>query len=189
MSEDDKPYTTGEIAAICHVTINAVKKWIASGKLSAFRTPGGHYRVNREDFVEFLEKYKLEVKQEHFPEKRKILIIDDENDVVEFLKGALEAMDSAYLIETAGDGYEALIKVGDFKPELLILDIRMPKIDGFEVCRRIKGDPGTDGIKILAVSAYGRDDLEKIRQCGADNCLPKPIRLKEFRRHVQRLLK
>lgn len=190
MNNDEKrPYTTGEIASLCHVTINAVKKWIASDKLKAFRTPGGHYRVNREDFIDFLEKYKLDVKRSLFPEQRKIMIIDDEKDVQEFIKGALESMNNGYLIETAGDGYEALIKVGDFKPELLILDIRMPKIDGFEVCRRIKGDPGTKDIKILAVSAYGKEDLDKILLCGADYCLPKPIRLKDFQKNVHKLLR
>lgn len=184
-----RPYTTGEIAAFCHVTINAVKKWIASGKLEAFKTPGGHFRVSHDSFVSFLDKYKLDVKEEMFPERKKVLIIDDERDIVEFIRGALESMDQGFLIETAGDGYEALIKVGDFKPELLVLDIRMPKIDGFEVCRRIKGDASTREIKILAVTAYGRDDIDKIVQCGADFGMPKPLKLKEFQRNVHRLLK
>lgn len=189
MNEDRKPYTTGEIAAFCHVTINAVKKWIASGKLLAFRTPGGHFRVNRPDFMAFLDKFKLEIKEEFFPVRHKVLIIDDEHDVVEFVKGALESMGDDYLIETAGDGYEGLIKVGDFKPELMVLDIRMPKLDGFEVCRRIKQDKSTKNIKILAVTAYGTDDIDRIIQCGADYCLPKPIRLKDFQKNVHRLLK
>lgn len=189
MNDERKPYTTGEIASFCHVTINAVKKWIASGKLMAFRTPGGHFRVNREDFLLFIEKYKLEIKDEMFPDRKKVLIIDDEEDVITYIKGALEALNMGYIVETAGDGYEALIKVGDFKPELLVLDIRMPKIDGFEVCRRIKGDKSTRDIKILAVTAYGKEDIDRILQCGADYCLPKPIRLKEFQKNVQRLLK
>lgn len=188
-TEDKKPYTTGEIANFCDVTINAVKKWIASGKLEAFRTPGGHYRVNRNDFIDFVGRYKLDIKERIFPDKKRILIIDDEKEVVEFIKGAIEALQDGFSIETAGDGYEALIKVGDFKPELLVLDIRMPKIDGFEVCRRIKNDEKTRGIKILAVTAYGRDDMDEIMRCGADYCLSKPLKLKEFQRNVQRLLK
>ncbi len=188
MTDNKKPYTTGEIAGFCHVTINAVKKWIASGKLAAFRTPGGHYRVNREDFVLFLDKFKLDIKEEVFPGRKKILVIDDERSVLEYIKGALETMQQGFVIETAGDGYEALIKVGDFKPELLVLDIRMPNIDGFEVCRRIKGDESTKEIKILAVTAYGKDDIEKILRCGADFCLPKPIKLKDFQKNVLKLI-
>lgn len=189
INDSKRPYTTGEIAGFCDVTINAVKKWIASGKLEAFRTPGGHYRVNRNDFVDFVGRYKLDIKERIFPEKKRVLIIDDEREVVEFIKGALEAMEDGFLIETAGDGYEALIKVGGFKPELLVLDLRMPKIDGFEVCRRIKGDEKTKDIKVLAVTAYGRDDMDEVMRCGADYCLSKPIKLKDFQRNVQRLLK
>lgn len=187
MTDNKKPYTTGEVATFCHVTINAVKKWIASGKLVAFRTPGGHYRVNRGDFLSFLERYKLDVKEEIFPERKKILIIDDENDIVEFIKGALESMKMGFIVETAGDGYEALIKVGDFKPDLMVLDIRMPKIDGFEVCRRIKGDEHTREIKILAITAYGKEDIDRIIHCGADFCLPKPLSLRDFQKNVQKL--
>lgn len=189
MIDNKKPYTTGEVANFCNVTINAVKKWIASGKLGAFRTPGGHYRVNREDFETFVGKFKLDIKDKIFPNRRKILIIDDERDIVEFIKAAIESLDMGCTVETAGDGYEALIKVGDFKPELMVMDLRMPKIDGFEVCRRIKGDQNTRDIKILAVTAYGKEDIDKILECGADYCLSKPLKLKEFQKNVQRLLK
>jgi len=187
--ENKRPYTTGEVAAICHVTINAVKKWIFSGKLDAFKTPGGHFRVSQTDFISFLDKYKFDIKSEFFPDRRRILIIDDDRQVVEFIRGALEAMQEGYIIETAFDGHEGLIKVGDFKPELLVLDIRMPKFDGFEVTRRIKGNNSTKDIKILAVTAYGSDDIDKIIECGANDCLPKPIKLKDFQKNVHRLLK
>lgn len=187
-NNNKRPYTTGEIAAICHVTINAVKKWIFSGKLAAFRTPGGHFRVVHDDFFLFLDKYKLNIKNEFFPDRRRILIIDDEREVVEFVNGALESMQEGYIVEKAYDGHEGLIKIGDFKPELLVLDIRMPKFDGFEVTRRIKGDKATQGIKILAVTAYGMEDIKKIIECGADECLPKPISLKDFQKNVRRLL-
>ncbi len=187
--EHERPYTTGEVADFCDVTINAVKKWIAAGKLSAFRTPGGHYRVKQDDFKSFAGKYKLDVKDRLFPERKKILVADDERGIVEYVKAAIETMQMGWVVETAFDGYEALIKVGDFKPELLVLDIRMPKIDGFDVTRRIKGDPATKDIKILAITAYGKDDMEKILQCGADGCLAKPLNLREFQKNVQRLLR
>ncbi|MEE9615088.1 MAG: response regulator [Thermodesulfobacteriota bacterium] len=190
MKEDNRPYTTGEVASLCHVTINAVKKWIAAGKLEAFRTPGGHYRVKRDEFENFVTRYKLHIHEELFTKKRKILIIDDEPHIVEYVKGALELDGGdSYAIETAGDGYEALIKVGDFKPDLLILDIRMPRIDGFEVCRRLRLEETTKGIKILAMTAFGKDDMERIIQCGADRCLPKPLRVEKLRKDVERLLK
>jgi excisionase family DNA binding protein len=188
---EKRPYTTGQIASLCHVTINAVKKWIASGKLSAYRTPGGHYRVKRDDFREFISRFRLHIKEELFPTRKRILIVDDEPNVLSFLKDAIESRDDGakFEVETAGDGYDALIKVGHFHPDLLVLDIRMPRIDGFEVCRRLREDRSMRPIRILGITAYGRDDMEKIIECGADNCLSKPVRLKEFQKNVEKLLR
>ncbi len=188
MTESDRPYTTGEVAEFCDVTINAVKKWIAAGKLPAFRTPGGHYRIERSDFKAFVEKFKLHIKDRLFKENKKILIVDDEEAVRAFIRGAIEASGEEYTLETACDGYEALIKIGSFNPQLLILDIRMPRIDGFEVCRRIKADENTKNIRIIAVSAYGSDELLKMKQSGADITLRKPLNMKELLRSVRSLL-
>jgi len=187
--KEKKPYTTGEVADLSHVTINAVKKWINAGKLKAFRTPGGHYRINRDDFKEFVSEYRLQIKDEVFPERKKILITDDAPEVLEFLKGALESRgENNYDIDTAADGYEALIKVGDFKPDLLILDIRMPRIDGLEVCRRLRGDQATHDIKILAITAYAREEKENVIRAGADYCLPKPLGMAQLHEWVDKLL-
>ncbi|MBI5560543.1 MAG: response regulator [Deltaproteobacteria bacterium] len=189
--KDGRPYTTGEIASLSHVTINAVKKWIHAGKLNAFRTPGGHYRVLRSEFREFIEKYRMQIKEEVFPERKKVLITDDEPAIIEFLRGALAVKKGKdfYEIETAGDGYEALIKVGSFNPDLLILDIRMPRINGLEVCRRLRSDETTRGIKILAITAFGNEEIQKVIEAGADYCLPKPLNLAEVTRWVEKLLK
>lgn len=185
-----RPLTTGEVASYCHVTINAVKKWIYTNKIKAFLTPGGHYRIKPQDFKEFLKKYKMPLAEGIFPSisHHKILIVDDSLHIVEFIKSAVSSIGNKYEIETAGDGYEALIKVGDFKPNLLILDIRMPKIDGCEVCRRIRQNPKTKSIKILAVTAFGKEDAENIIKSGADACLLKPLNLRELRDKVKEMI-
>ena len=187
--KDNKLYTTGEIAEMCQVTINAVKKWIAAGKIIAFRTPGGHYRISKDDLLVFLGNYKVGIKDDVFPELKRVLVVDDDPGVLEFIRGALESMPIRCLIETASDGYEALIKVGDFKPEILILDLRMPKLDGFEVCRRLKSDSSTSRLKVLAVTAHGQEDMKKILSCGADDCMAKPLKLKDFQKSVAQLLR
>lgn len=186
-----KPYTTGEVAALCHVTINAVKKWIASGKLNAYRTPGGHWRIDKSNFEEFITRYRLQIKDELFPDRKsRVLVVDDEPGVVEFITEALGTRDDdiSYEIVTAGDGYDALIKVGYFNPDLLILDIRMPRIDGYEVCRRLREDEKTKSIKILAVTAFGKEDMVKVLDCGADRCLAKPLSVMDLQSEVERLL-
>ncbi|MBI5894205.1 MAG: response regulator [Deltaproteobacteria bacterium] len=191
-----RPLTTGEVASYCHVTINAVKKWIYTNKIKAFLTPGGHYRIKPQDFKEFLKKYKMPLAEGIFPSisHHKILIVDDSPHIVEFIKSAVSSMGiggtggNKYEIETAGDGYEALIKVGDFKPNLLILDIRMPRIDGNEVCKRIRQNPKTRHIKILAVTAFGKEDAENIIKSGADGYLLKPLNLRELRDKVKEMI-
>jgi len=188
-SNQKKPYTTGEVANLSHVTINAVKKWINSGKLQAFRTPGGHFRITRDDFKDFVSRYRLQIKDEVFPERKKILIADDVPEVLEFLRAALENREGhSYEIDVAVDGYEALIKVGDFKPDLLILDIKMPRIDGLEVCRHLRSDTSTHDIKILAITAYAREEKDNIIKAGADYCLPKPLGMVQLHEWVDKLL-
>ncbi len=188
MSDSERPYTTGEVAGFCDVTINAVKKWIAAGKLPAFRTPGGHYRIERSDFRAFVDKFRLNIKDKLFPGPKKILIADDEEVILTFITEALKTSSEEYIIETARDGYEALIKIGRFNPNLLILDIKMPRLDGFEVCRRLKTDKGTKDIKILAITAYGDNEIRKMQSLGADICLTKPLRVGDFLQSLKRLL-
>lgn len=182
-----RPYTTGEVASLCHVTINAVKKWIAAGKLDAFRTPGGHFRVSRDEFKSFVGKYKMHLNEELFKQKRKVLIIDDEPKILEYLKAIFESSAAMYEVETSLDGYEGLIKVGEFNPDLIVLDIKMPLLDGFEVCKRLKSSESTKSIKILAMTAFDASDVEKIVTNGADDCLTKPLSAADFKGRVDAL--
>ncbi len=116
-----KLLTTGEVARYCDVSTNAVKKWIRNGRLKAFRTPGGHFRVDSEDFREFLLLHKMPVYAEFFEKKgRRILLVDDDSQVREMLTEVLRAMDMDLVVEQAEDGYDALLKAGHSKPDLLV---------------------------------------------------------------------
>ncbi|MDH4226292.1 MAG: response regulator [Deltaproteobacteria bacterium] len=190
MNNDDRPYTTGEVADMSSVTINAVKKWISAGKLNAFRTPGGHYRIRRDDFKTFVNKYRFQIKESLFPEQSRILIADDDTEILTlFVKAIEHRFGSSCLVETASDGYEALVKLGSFKPTLLVLDIRMPRIDGIEVCRRIRSGGLAKGmLKILAVTAFGAAEAERVKEAGADECLLKPLTIDAFNSAVAKLI-
>lgn len=176
--------TTGEVAAACQVTIPTVKRWIAEGHLAAFRTAGGHYRITDDEFKRFQTAYKI---PEPTDGQSRILIIDDDKTLLETMVEAL-SLNQTYKLETATDGYEGLIKVGTFHPHLLILDLRMPGLDGFQVCRRVKADPVTYSAKILAITAYPEGDArDKIMQAGADGFLEKPFDLAALKAEVARL--
>ncbi|MDR3182642.1 MAG: response regulator [Planctomycetaceae bacterium] len=118
----------------------------------------------------------------------KILLADDNLQNVELLDAYLAARDCE--IETAGDGNETLEKVRSFAPDLILLDIMMPKLSGFEVCQKVKSDPATKGIMILMVTALNElGDIERAVEAGCDDYLCKPINKIELLKRVDNMLK
>src|ERR1700679_1615135 len=103
-----KPLTTVQIAEYCHVTHRGVLKWVESGKLRAYRTPGKHSRVSIEDFLRFLKQYNMPIPEEIQPPftKKKVLIVDDDRGIVSSLQRVL-MLEDKYIIEAAYDGFEA----------------------------------------------------------------------------------
>jgi len=183
--------TTGAIARYCEVSTNAVKKWIRQSDLPAFRTPGGHFRVSRAAFRSFLERHGMPVSAAFFaPRAPRVLIADDEPIVRELVRElVLSATPEPILVETAEDGYDALLKVGDFKPDLLILDLKMPRMDGFEACRSIRSNPHTAHIRIVAMTGFaGAGNRERILAAGAHTCFDKPLPMPQFLETVRALL-
>jgi len=117
----------------------------------------------------------------------KVLIADDNQPNVELLEAYLSEVDCE--IATAYDGTETLEKVAAFKPDLILLDIMMPKLSGFEVCRILKSDEATKHIMILMVTALGEaGDIERAVAAGCNGFLSKPINKLDFLKHVEVLL-
>lgn len=185
-------FTTSEVARYCAVTNDGVLKWIKSKKLRAFSTPGGHYRVSAEDFRDFLQKYDIPIDESFFKgakRERTVLVVDDEPDIREIVRRLLKELDSELRIEEAADGYEAGIKIGSLQPDLVIMDLMMPRVDGFSLCRSIRENPDTRPVKVLAITAFPeKDNVKKMYDAGADLCLIKPLQLEHFKLEVTRLL-
>lgn len=189
-TEGRKPLTTGQIAQHCHVTHRAVLKWVASGKLKAYRTPGNHSRVSIEDFLAFLHQYHMPIPAEFKTIRSflKILIVDDDHGIVNSIRRML-TLENKYMIETAYDGFEAGQKFVTFQPQFIILDIRMPGLDGYQVCANIRHDPRNKGVKILAISGVSEEhEVKRILDLGADDYLSKPFSNKTLKEKVDRLL-
>ncbi|HEY3175194.1 MAG TPA: response regulator [Candidatus Polarisedimenticolia bacterium] len=187
---NDRLLTTSEVAAYCQVTNDGVVKWIKAKKLRAYSTPGGHYRIRKSDFREFLERYGMPVDSEFFSEERKkILVVDDHQEMLESITRALGGDGSAFSIVSAKDGYEAGLRIGSFKPDLIILDVAAAGMNGVDVCQRVKLDPDTEGIKVLAITGQTEQgSMEKAYKVGADLCLVKPLQMESLKKEVSRLL-
>jgi DNA-binding response OmpR family regulator len=110
---------------------------------------------------------------------RRILIADDEPPILLSLQFLMH--DAGYTIDTARDGEEALRRIDACRPDLLILDVMLPRIDGFEVCRRVRACHHTAGIKVIMLTARGRDsDVQTGLSAGADAYLTKPFGTREL---------
>jgi excisionase family DNA binding protein len=182
--------TVYEASKHCGVSPKTIANWIDEGHIPAFRTVGGHRRIRREDLDAFLRRQGMPVPEEFEDgERKRILVIDDDKLIVETIVRSLEEDEYNYEIVSASDGFEAGLQVSHFKPDLLILDIMMPDIDGYEVCKKVKQDPGTANIKIIVLSAYLDDEnYEKMKENGADTCFSKPLPLEKLKKEVAGLL-
>lgn len=175
-----------DAARHCHVSPPTLKEWIRAGWLKAFKTPGGHHRILLEDFQAFLRTHDIPPYTAAGEEPR-VLLVDDQAGVLEPLHAYLTMSPGRFKVETASDGHEALIKIGSFAPVVLVLDVVMPGLDGIAVCRRLKADPSTRDIKVLAVTGHP-DKMDDIMAAGADNCLAKPLSPPDLERELDRLL-
>jgi two-component system, OmpR family, alkaline phosphatase synthesis response regulator PhoP len=122
------------------------------------------------------------------PAKSRILIADDNQPNVELLEAYLSEVECE--MEVAVDGRDTLDKVASFKPHLILLDVMMPKLSGFEVCKKLKGEAATRGIMILMVTALNElGDIERAVDAGTDDFLSKPVNKVELLKRVENMLK
>lgn len=120
--------------------------------------------------------------------KSKILIADDNQPNVELLEAYLVNLDCEIAI--AADGQETLDKVASFQPDIILLDVMMPKLSGFEVCKKLKDDPATSRIMVLMVTALNElGDIERAVEAGTDDFLSKPVNKAELVMRIERMLR
>jgi CheY-like chemotaxis protein len=121
-------------------------------------------------------------------QRSKILIADDNQPNVELLEAYLADIDCE--IAVAADGQETLEKVASFEPDVILLDVMMPRLSGFEVCQKLKADPNTRSIMVLMVTALNElGDIERAVAAGTDDFLSKPVNKIELVKRVENMLK
>ena len=182
--------TVFQASKYCNVSPKTIINWIEAGHIEAYKTVGGHRRIKMSNMEDFMRKQGIPVPEEEIiSDRKRILIVDDDPIIVETIVQALEEEEYDYEIISASDGFEAGLQVNHFKPNLLILDIMMPDIKGYDVCKTIKESEETKDTKIIVLSAYLDDEkFKKMKEYGADLCFSKPLPLPQLKEEVAKLL-
>ena len=137
-------FTTFEISQICGVNPTTVQNWVKGKKLKAFQTPGGHRRVRREDLISFMKEFSIPIPPSLSGDAPLVLIVDDESDILDMMEELMKSGNDEIRVAKARNGVDALLMIGETKPDLLILDIMMPGMNGLEVCRKLNRVPHPD---------------------------------------------
>jgi len=180
-----KTFSTFQIAKMLHVDPGSVANWIDQKLLEAHRTPGGHRRVAANDLIDFVREHKMPVPEELDTAPTRVLVVDDEPAITRLVARAIKATYPEFEITEAHDGFRAGQIVATLKPDVVILDLRMPGMDGYEVCQLIKSQEATKHTEVLAMTAYpSPENLQRIQNCGARACLTKPLNMEQLLKEV-----
>lgn len=186
----EKFFGTQEIAKICQVAQGTVIRWIKEGKLPAAVTAGGHHRISPDDLLKFLKELRLPIPEAlQKTRQKRVLIVDDEKAVRGLIRWVIEQNFPGVLIEEAEEGFVAGWKIHEFFPDLIILDLLLPGLDGFRVCEFVRSFPQFKESRIIAISALMDVEVErKFRALGADDVLVKPFDPEKLKEKIRQCL-
>ncbi|HYE59914.1 MAG TPA: response regulator [Candidatus Kapabacteria bacterium] len=178
----DSLLTSHQAGELMQVNPSSVNKWVEEGKIRAFRTPGGHRRIRVRDLIEFLDEYKMPIPpQFKGMGRQRLLVVDNDPKQLGIVSRILKPFNEILLVEAVQNCIDGFVKVGAFKPHLIILDVSMPNLDSVEVCRRLKENSLAQSVDILIASTTLDDTLKKkARAAGARGCLSKPYSLESI---------
>jgi excisionase family DNA binding protein len=164
--------TLGQAAKYLGVAQSTMRKWSDLGRVSAFYTPGGHRRYRRADLDQFLDR-SGPTPAPASGEGPLVLIVDDDAKLREFVRVNLEA--EGYEVREAGSADEALDALGERSPDLILLDVMMPQVDGWETLRRIQEHTGVGAIPVIMFSGQVDSGESEAESRGAQAFIGKPF--------------
>jgi excisionase family DNA binding protein len=170
-------FTTGEAAKICKVSQQTIIRCFDNGQLKGFRVPGSKFRrIPREALYKFMKDNGIPTDALESG-KRKVLLVDDDNELVELMTKVLEE-DGRFEVRIASNGFDAGMMVKEYRPDLIVLDVMLPDINGKEVCHRVRADSTLEDVRILCISGMIEEDkIQELRLSGADDFLHKPFEI------------
>jgi excisionase family DNA binding protein len=179
--------TLGQAAKYLGVAQSTIRKWSDGGRLPAFYTPGGHRRYRRADLDEFLAQSGGGAAPRAREGRRLILIVDDDERLREFVRVNLEM--EGYSVVEAADAEEGLAALDEEPPDLILLDVMMPKVDGWEMLRRVQERHGVGSIPVIMFSGkVEEEDLRTAASRGAQGYIGKPFNPQQLIESTKQLL-
>jgi len=168
-------FTTGEAAKICNVSQQTIIRCFDSGQLKGFRVPGSRFRrIPRDVLYKFMKDNGIPTDALESG-KRKALLVDDDEELVDMLRDVLEA-DGRFEVRIANNGFDAGMMVKEYHPDIIVLDVMLPDINGKEVCHRVRSDSSMDDVKIICISGMvEQDKIADLKASGANDFLQKPF--------------
>ena len=168
-------FTTGEAAKVCKVSQQTIIRCFDNGQLKGFRVPGSKFRrIPREALYKFMKDNGIPTDALESG-KRKVLLVDDEPEIVELIDRALQE-DGRFEVRIAANGFDAGMMVKEYRPDLIILDVMLPDINGKEVCHRVRSDSSLEEVRIICISGMVEEDkIQELKLAGADDFIHKPF--------------
>ena len=181
-------FTTGEVARVCKVSQQTVIRCFDNGKLRGFRVPGSRFRrIPRDALLAFMKQHDIPLDKLDSG-KRRVLVVDDDAAIVDMFVELLER-DGRFEIRTASTGYEAGILTEQFRPDLMLLDFKLPDINGNAVCRTIRANPNYGHMRIIVLSGVADpDEVADLESAGADEFIRKPFDINHVIHRMTELL-
>ncbi|HVJ69106.1 MAG TPA: response regulator [Caulifigura sp.] len=181
-------YTTGEAAKICKVSQQTIIRCFDSGQLKGFRVPGSRFRrIPRDVLYKFMKENGIPTDALESG-KRKALIVDDDRELTELMRDVLEN-DGRFEVRTVNNGFDAGMMVKEYRPDVIVLDVMLPDINGKEVCQRVRSDSTLDGTKIICISGMVEADrIEDLKAAGANDFLQKPFEVETLLNRICSML-
>ncbi|MCS0580255.1 response regulator [Massilia pinisoli] len=180
--------STRQAAALLGVSHRTVQLWVESGLLSAWKTAGGHRRIALASIERHVERRQQAMRDRAAPARHKALLVDDDGAMLALYEAATAGLGLPQDVVLAANGFEALLRIGETRPQLLIGDLGMPGVDGLRMIRTLRASDGYRDMGIVVITGH---DPAAIRSLGVPDdvpILPKPVTPAALRAAVERAL-
>ena len=179
--------STKDAARLLGVSHRTVQLWVENGALQAWKTAGGHRRITMVS-VHKLVNERREITGGGARAGRKLLLVDDDGRVLRLCQLELAGWGLPLTVNAAMDGFEALLRIGQERPDILVTDLSMPGMDGFRMIRTLRADPLLSSMAIIVVSGLDRQTIDSMGLPGEIPVFPKPVPFGQLRGAVEQAI-